>query len=163
MFKSTVRFVVLAAVGFQLSACQIAPALVDYDHVDSTMKASAESFGGKNLGSVSGDEGGAIWNNCTEKATESVRVMLSRAKALGANAVGDITWRASKDKNPTCKKGWGYMVIWPFILTPLFMSTAVDGVAYKTDGSSSKKKGLYLIPSDEQQQIALAHKIVQEL
>jgi hypothetical protein len=71
--------------------------------------------------------------------------MIFNAKKLGANAIGDITWYASGNSTPTCKKGWGYFVIWPFILTPLFMSTKVMGKAYKVAGT---KHGLLMLPNN---------------
>ena len=162
MFKTMLKSVVVLAVAAQLGACSTETALINYDKMDSDVKVSAEPMKGKSLGAVKGDKGGAIWDKCDEKATASVREMMEKAKALGGNAVGDVVWRATANKTPSCKKGWGYLVIWPFILTPLFMSTAVDGVAYNTSGGATKK-GMYLIPSSESEQLALAKRIVQEM
>ncbi len=94
---------------------------------------------GKALGTVSGDEGGAIWSNCQERAAKSLEDMKKKAKAMGANAIGKITWYASGNSNPSCKKSWGYLAVWPMMLTPFFMNTYVQGVAYKIDHIDVKK------------------------
>ncbi len=122
------------------------------------MTLSNGSVSGQNLGAISGEDGGAIWNNCTEKARGSVTELIEEAKIKGANAIGNITWHASGNDQPSCKKGWGYLIIWPFILTPLFMSTRVDGVAYKTAGKL--KTGMYPVPSTPEEQKRLVDQLV---
>lgn len=163
MFTKTLKIVFILILAAQWSGCSTSRALIKYDNLDSDVKASPNSFSGKVVGPVHGDEGGAVWTNCTEKATESVKVMLAQAKDMGANVVGDIKWRATGDGTPSCKKGWGYVLLWPFLLTPLFMSTAVDGTAYNVDGGVKKKTGFYVIPGDKLAQEELAKQIIKNL
>ncbi len=139
--------VLISILALQWTACSTSRALIDYDKVDPSVKVSPGTINGKNVGVVHGDEGGAIWADCTDKATQSVKVMIAQAKDAGANAVGDVKWDATGNSMPACKKGWGYLIIWPFILTPLFMSTAVTGTAYKVEGGA-KHTGLITIPED---------------
>jgi hypothetical protein len=134
--------------------------LVDYKSVgeESKIQVNEGSVNGKSLGIVKGDEGGAIWANCTQKAEESMRIMLLEAKEKGANAVGDIKWYATQDSTPSCKKGWGYLVIWPFILTPLFMSTEVEAHMYKVEGGK-RNAGLIMIPTNHAEQELLIKRL----
>ena len=144
------------ATSFALTACQMVPAKVNYSDFKQ-MPLKTESLNGEMVGDVSGEEGGAIWNDCTEKAKGSVEAMIDNAKAKGANAIGDIKWAANNTDKPTCKKGWGYFALWPFILTPLFMSTKVTGKAYKTSGA---KHGLLMLPQTPEEKVAFINKIV---
>lgn len=124
--------------------------------VDGVMM-SNDSIKGESLGPVKGEHGGAIWDKCDEKASDSVRELARAAKAKGANAVGDIKWTAKGTSEPSCKKGWGYFVLWPFVLTPLFMSTQVTGTAYKT---GSAKHGLYMLPNTPAEEAAFIKTIL---
>lgn len=142
-----------------LSACSTTPGLIDYGKVDPSFKVVPGSLQGQAIGNLMSDEGGAVWDDCTEKAIESLKVLIAEAKAMGANAIGDIRWDASRNSTPACKKGWGYILLWPFLLTPLFMSTRVDATAYKIT-APAKKAGIYEIPDDQAGQLALARKIV---
>jgi hypothetical protein len=141
----------LIVLGFCISACSTHPAFFEYSEFkDMTVKGGAVN--GQELGAVSGEDGGAIWDNCTEKARGSVREMIHNAKSKGATAIGDVKWDASNNSTPTCKKSWGYFVLWPFVLTPLFMSTHVTGQAYKTGGKSA---GIYDLPKTKEGEEAL--------
>ncbi len=126
---------ILIILSFAMSACSTQRAYFEYSEFKE-MPLKTEALTGSNLGMVRGEDGGAIWDNCTEKARGSVRELISMAKAKGATAIGEIKWSATNDSVPACKKGWGYLVIWPFVLTPLFMSTQVTGIAYKTGGKA---------------------------
>ena len=160
MKRQLVYLPLIAILSLQWSACSTSRALVDYKSVgeESKVQVNEGSVDGKSLGIVKGDEGGAIWASCTEKAEDSMRIMLLEAKEKGANAVGDIKWYASQSSRPACKKGWGYLVIWPFILTPLFMSTEVEAHAYKVEGGRNHA-GLIMIPEDH----AAQEKLVRQL
>jgi hypothetical protein len=125
------------------------------------MPISNGPMSGQNLGRISGEDGGAIWNNCTEKARGSVVELIAEAQTKGANAIGDITWHATGNSEPGCKKGWGYLIIWPFILTPLFMSTKVEGTAYKTSGKL--KTGMYPVPTTPEEEEQLVDQLVAQL
>lgn len=146
----------VAAIG-----CATPQAQLRYEGFDQDMKLYMDDVpGGKALGPVNGSKGGAVWDNCTEKATEATRYMVTNAKAMGANAIGNIKWAASGTSTPTCKKGWGWVLLWPFLLTPVFMSSAVSGTAYKVDSAGKKRADLFMIPEDQAGQEALIKKIV---
>jgi hypothetical protein len=137
------------ALSFTLAACSTHQANLQYSEFSDRMLLKPDAIAGQDLGPVTGEHGGAVWDECTEKARSSVTRMIEAAKAKGANAIGNIKWYASGNATPTCKKGWGYFVIWPFVLTPLFMSTRVDGTAYKTDAAKAKKAGLMMVPTNQ--------------
>ena len=143
-------FTMLVVLGFALSACSTHRAMLEYSEFKE-MPLKGGSLTGEELGHVSGEDGGAIWDNCTEKAKGSVRELIANAQQKGATAIGNIRWSASENSNPTCKKSWGYFILTPFILTPLFMSTHVTGQAYKTTG----RAGVYDIPSSIEEREAL--------
>src|SRR5260221_2189070 len=117
--KKFVYVSLIAALSFQGMGCSTSGARVDYRSIgeESKIEVKPGSVDGQSLGVAKGDEGGAIWADCTEKAQNSMRELLAKAKEAGANAVGDIKWYASGNSQPSCKKGWGYLVIWPFVLT----------------------------------------------
>lgn len=151
-------FVILSFI--HLSACSTSQGLVNYSSIDPSIQInSGPVAGARVVGSVHGDGCGAVWTECTENATESARIMIANAKALGANAIGDIKWRASGNSTPSCKKGWGYVLVFPFLFTPLFMSAHVDAKAYILN-AAPKKAGLYQIPADKAGEEALIRKIV---
>jgi len=157
--KKLIHVTLIFALLLETSACSTSKALIDYNGFDSTVQIHTDAVSGTALGPVKGDEGGAIWTDCTDKASESLRYLIAEAKNKGANAVGDLKWYATHNSTPSCKKGWGYLVIWPFILTPLFMSTEVEGVAYKLD-HASKTSGMYMLPNSEQEEAALIRQIL---
>lgn len=142
---------------FNVAACSTQKAFVKYEEFKSEMPVKTSDFKGEKLGAVKGEEGGAIWDNCDAKAKGSVREMIANAKKMGANAVGDVIWTASGTSEAACKKGWGYFVLWPFVLTPLFMSTEVTGQAYKV---KSARAGLHLIPDTSEARETLVELLV---
>jgi hypothetical protein len=152
------RLALVAVLAITWSGCSTSTAFINPETMDSTVQVRNGSFNGSSLGVAKGDEGGAIWTNCSEKAAESVRSMIAQAKGAGANAIGNLKWYASGTSVPSCKKGWGYLVVWPFVLTPLFMSTAVTGDMYKVSGKSHA--GMIMLPESAEAQLALAKKIV---
>ena len=161
MLKHFGRVVLVAVLAIQWSGCSTSTAFINYDNIDanSGVKVKESAFSGASVGQVKGDQGGEIWSNCSEKATDSVREMMMKAKASGANAIGNLRWYATGTSTASCKKGWGYLVIWPFILTPLFMSTAVTGTIYKINGKVASS-GVFMIPETSDEQAALARSIV---
>jgi hypothetical protein len=160
MLKNPSRYslwVVIAGVLFINLGCAINRAYLTYEEFNKDMPVRTSSWNGKSLGPVTGEEGGAVWNSCTEKARESMRDLIANVRQKGGNALGDIKWFAGGTSEPKCKKGWGYVVIWPFLLTPLFMSTRVDGIAYKVD---NPRAGLWMIPNSPKDDLALANLII---
>ncbi|MCJ8275478.1 MAG: hypothetical protein HRT44_03060 [Bdellovibrionales bacterium] len=152
------KLINLMVVLFAISACSTHKARINYnDFRDSGVAMKSGSWDGQDMGRISGEDGGAVWDNCTEKARGSVEELIDQAKDAGANAVGDIKWHASNSAEPRCKKGWGYTLLWPFLLTPLFMSTKVEGTAYKVKKVS---KGMMMLPTTEEEKEAFITALV---
>ncbi len=153
MRKSLVNAVVLMFVMGQLAACSTKRARINYnDFSDRGVALKSGNFDGEDLGMIEGEDGGAIWNDCTQKARGSVKELIDQAEAKGANAIGNIKWHASGTSEPRCKKAWGYFLLLPFILTPLFMSTKVEGIAYK---ANSLSENMIPMPTNEEEKQAL--------
>lgn len=116
----------------QLSACSTHRARINYqDFNDRGVALKSGDWPGEDLGPIEGEDGGYVWSQCSEKAKGSMGELIDQAKMKGANAIGGIRWDASRSSEPRCKKGWGYVLLFPFLFTPLFMSTRVHGRAYK--------------------------------
>jgi hypothetical protein len=152
------------ALSFALSGCSFHQAYLSYDEFKDRMILKNDAVAGQDLGAVTGSHGGAIWDDCPGKARSSINRLIDAAKAKGANAIGNITWYTAKDKaastTPTCKKSWGYVLIWPLLLTPLFMVTRVDGTAYKTTAAKAKSAGLYMLPNTQAEHDALVEQLM---
>jgi hypothetical protein len=131
-----------------LSACQTYNANVDLGPIDGVAIKPGD-INGERLGSIIGERGGAVWNRCDQRAQGSLRELVRAAKLRGANAVGNLKWAASGTSEAACKKEWGYVLLFPFLFTPFFMSTQVTGVAYKTKGS-----GLLNLPQTPDEETA---------
>ncbi len=158
MKKTLTNVIVLLFALGQFAACSTHKARINYkDFRDQGVALKSGNLYGEELGVISGEDGGAIWNNCTEKARGSVEELVDQAKAKGANAIGNIKWAASGTSEPRCKKGWGYFLLWPFILTPLFMSTHVEGVAYK---ASKLGENMIPLPTNEEEKEAFITALV---
>jgi hypothetical protein len=157
--KKCAYILLISALSFQWAACSTSGARIDYRSIgeESKIEVNEGSVNGRSMGIAKGDEGGAIWADCTEKAQDSMKELLLQAKAAGANAVGDIKWHASGNSEPSCKRGWGYLIIWPFVLTPLFMSTAVEAHMYKAEG---RRTGLIMIPQNPRDEEKLIKQLV---
>ena len=160
MKTSLTKVVVLLLAMGLFAACSTHKARINYkDFRDQGIALRSGNFDGEELGQVSGEHGGAIWDECTMKARGSVGEMIDNAKAMGANAIGNIKWDAGETSEPRCKKSWGYFALTPFIFTPLFMGTRVQGVAYK-----AKRMGDNMIPlpQTEEEREALISALVNQ-
>jgi hypothetical protein len=140
---------VIALLALLTQGCSYHSAFIRYDeYTDVTLQ--AESFSGDDLGVVTITEGGAIWKECTDVARGAIWLLIDEARRRGGNAVGDIRWmpRASDRRidRPTCKRRWGFFLIWPVLATPAFMAANVEGVVYRTDSASNESAGLYRLP-----------------
>lgn len=147
-------------------SCSYHRALVNYDEYDE-VSMHPSNWDGEALGMVSANNGGAIWNDCTKAAKASIWILIDETRALGGNAIGDIRWMpGSPARNltaPSCKRGWGWFLIWPVLATPVFMSTKVEAQAYRIDESEARSAGLYVIPESEHDQANLVEEIVEEI
>lgn len=148
---------ILVATSFLIGACTTHKAHFNYSDFKSEMPVTAGSQNGEEVGAVEGSQGGFVWTTCRDQARDAVRKLIANARAKGGNAIGNIKWRADGTSNPTCKRSWGFVLIWPFLLTPLFASSHVDATAYK---KSIKKAWLFMLPMNETKQEALIEEII---
>ena len=163
------RLIFLAAcfvVAWSTVGCSYHRAYVSYDQYEEDVQVAAVGWEGRRLGPVSAREGGALWEKCTDIAEGSLWVLMEDTRKMGGNAIGEIRWipknpnRSTED--PTCRKKWGWILIWPVLATPAFQSARVDAIAYNVPDTSAAQAGLYLIPEGEKERIALARNIVAE-
>jgi len=160
-FMTMVVCVVLIGFG---SGCSYHRAYVSYSEHEDDVQVAAAGWDGRRLGPVSAREGGALWEKCTAVAEGSLWVLMEDTRKMGGNAIGEIRWiprnqnRTTDD--PTCRKKWGWILIWPVLATPAFQSARVEAVAYNVPDASTAEAGLYLIPEDPSDRRALAELIV---
>lgn len=128
-------------------------------HSTQTLPMWNESLAGEVLGPVAANEGGFLWTECTKAAEGSLWVLIQQTREMGGNAIGDVKWLPKRSKGPleypACKRKWGFALVWPVTLTPAFMSTRVEGVAYRVeDVAAAESAGLFFVPpSDDEQQV----------
>jgi hypothetical protein len=144
--------------------CSYHRAYVSYSEHEDEVQVAAAGWDGRRLGPVSAREGGALWEKCTAVAEGSLWVLMEDTRKMGGNAIGEIRWiprnqnRTTED--PTCRKKWGWVLIWPVLATPAFQSARVEAVAYNVSDTSAAEAGLYLIPEDPDERRVLAQEIV---
>lgn len=150
------------------SGCSYQRAYISYtDYADDDVKAASKGWEGTRLGTVSAGEGGAIWQTCTAVAKGSMWVLMDDARRMGGNALGEIRWVPQNPGHttdePTCKKKWGWFLVWPVLLTPGFQSARVEAVAYAVPDTSAAHAGLIVIPEDPVERAALAEELAARL
>jgi hypothetical protein len=148
------------------AGCSYHRAYISYSEYDEDVQVAAAGWEGRGLGSVSAREGGAIWERCTDVAAGSLWILMEDTRAMGGNAIGEIRWVPQDPKRttnvPTCKKKWGWFLVWPVLVTPGFMSAKVEAVAYNVPDVSAAQANLYLIPEDPEERQALCRRLVAE-
>jgi hypothetical protein len=148
------------------TSCSYHRAHFDYTDEAGAMSVSATAQDGERLGLVSANEGGAIWNDCTGSARGTLWLLMDRTKKLGGNAIGEIRWipksGVRSTGEPTCKKQWAWFLVWPVLLTPVFMSSRAEAYAYKIPEGAESVAGLYRIPDSEAGRRQLADRILAE-
>jgi len=145
-------FLVTAFTSVLLSNCTTNRALIRYSDIKE-VAAKEGKWDGKPLGTVHSDIGGAIWDECTELAQRNLRAVVMQAQNMGANALGGFVWLPGDEREstePVCKKRWGWFAMWPFILTPLFVSADVTAQAYNIPGLEKDSKSVYYIPKTKE-------------
>jgi hypothetical protein len=144
--------------------CSYHRAYVSYSEHEEDVQVAASGWDGRRLGPVSAREGGALWEKCTAVAECSLWVLMEDTRKMGGNAIGEIRWiprnqnRTTDD--PTCRKKWGWILVWPVLATPAFQSARVEAVAYNVPDASTTVAGLYVIPEGEADRAELAARIV---
>ena len=162
--KQLVTLVVCVVLVGSALGCSYHRAYVSYSEYEEDVQVAAAGWDGRRLGPVSAHEGGALWEKCTDVAAGSLWVLMEDTRKMGGNAIGEIRWiprnrnRATAD--PTCRKKWGWILVWPVLATPAFQSARVEAVAYNVPDTSAAEAGLYLIPEDPNERHALAQRIV---
>jgi hypothetical protein len=143
--------------------CSYHRAYVSYSEYQGDIQVASKGFEGQRLGPVSAGEGGAIWERCTDVARGSLWVLMEDARRMGGNALGDIRWvpqhPGRTTDQPTCKKKWGWFLVWPVLVTPGFMSARVEAVAYAVPDPRAAEAGLVVIPEDPAERATLAARL----
>jgi hypothetical protein len=147
------------------TSCAIVASWRRYDEYADEMPIRTEPWEGEALGTVSANEAGAIWSDCTKSAEGTLWVLMAEAEKLGGNAIGDIRWIPNKERkgnreDPTCKKGWGWFLVWPVLVTPAFMSSRAQAQAYRIPESATPRAGLYRIPDSTEERAALIDRLL---
>lgn len=149
-----------------VAGCSYQRAFISYSEYKDDVHVAAAGWDGQRLGAVSASEGGALWEKCTDVAEGSMWVLMEDARKMGGNAIGEIRWvpqdTGRTTDEPTCKKKWGWFLVWPVLVTPGFMSAKVEAVAYNVPDTSAAVAGFYLIPDDAVERAALARRIVND-
>jgi len=162
MKKSHVMLAAAVIVGSGLG-CSYHRAYISYTQYQDDVRVAATGWEGQRLGTVSAGEGGAIWERCTDVAEGSMWVLMEDARRMGGNALGEVRWVPQNPgrttDEPTCKKKWGWFLVWPVLVTPGFMSARVEAVAYAVPDTSAAQAGLILIPDNPVERAALAARL----
>lgn len=85
----------------------------------------------KPLGFVSGEAGGYVWMPCRERAQMSLDELLEQARKLGADAIGQVQWDATRDDIPGCQRKYLYGLTVFMLATPMMLNTRVEAMAYQ--------------------------------
>lgn len=164
--RKVLNLAVCAVLLWSSFGCSYHRAYVSYNEYQEDVQVAATGWEGRRLGPVGAREGGALWERCTDVAEGSLWILMEDARKMGGNAIGEIRWVPQDPKKttevPTCKKKWGWFLIWPVLVTPGFMSAKVEAVAYNVPDASAAVAGLYLIPEDPEAREALARSITAE-
>lgn len=114
-----------------MAGCTTTHFRLNYKKLNSEIPLDAGAIKGERKGYVTGEAGGYLWSTCVARAEMSLNELLDNAEAAGADSVGNVVWDATGTSEPGCKRKWLYLILWPISLTPMFMNTRVEGVAYK--------------------------------
>lgn len=166
MRRMTAGLLVLSVISLSVS-CTYHRAHINHSDYAAEMPISDTGWDGESLGPVAANEAGAFWNDCTKSVEGTLWILIDETKRMGGNAIGDIRWIPKKEKKgnltlPTCRKGWAWLLVWPVMVTPVFMSSRAEAVAYKVDETKLPRAGLYLIPETEAGQLKLVETILAE-
>ena len=166
MRRMTAGLLVLSSISLSVS-CTYHRAHLNHSDYATQMPISESAWDGESLGPVAANEAGAFWNDCTKSVKGTLWILIDETRRMGGNAIGDIRWIPNKEKKgrltvPTCRKAWGWLLLWPAMVTPVFMSSRAEGVAYTVDESELPRAGLYLIPETDEGQSKLVERILAE-
>jgi hypothetical protein len=165
MQRMTARVLIVFVLVVGLS-CSYHRAHFSYEDYAERFPVSEFAWEGERLGEIAANEGGAFWNDCTKSARGTIWLLIDQTKQLGGNAIGEIRWIPKAEERssgqPTCKKQWGWFLIWPVMVTPVFMSSRAEAYAYSIPEGTETGAGLYRIPETREEQEQLVDRIVGE-
>jgi len=147
-------------------SCTYHRAHFDYTDLTETVPLRESEWAGEKLGPVAANDGGAIWNDCTKSSRGTIWHLVHQTRELGGNAIGEIRWLPKTEKHssgdPTCKRAWAWLVLWPVATTKVFMSTRAEAYAYKVPEEALVGSGLYRIPEDPAEAERVVERILAE-
>jgi hypothetical protein len=147
------------------SACTYQRAYIAYADNPGQVPLSAAPFDGEVLGVVTASESGQVWKDCTKVAEAAVWVLIDETRRLGGNAVGNIRWFPTRPTvtpdRPMCRQRWGWVLVWPMLLTPAFQVAQAEATAYRV-ADPVPAAGLYLLPETRSDDADLVDRIVRE-
>ena len=163
----------LAVILLAGTSCSYHRAHLWYREYDDSMPMKADSWDGEALGTVSTREGGFLWTSCTKAARGALWHLIDETQRLGGNAIGDFRWIQDDENDPekvkrnfdvpTCQKKWGWFALWPFLLTPQFLSARVEAQAYRVDSLPASSTSFYRIPASDTERQLLVERILLDL
>jgi len=161
------RFVtglLIAVVPLAGAGCTYSRAPVSYADYEDELPIRVSSLQGERLGRLSARQDGAVWKDCTDLARGAIEVLVADARGMGANALGDVRWFPERPKrvsdHPTCRRKFGWFLIWPMLATPAFSSSRVEAVAYRVPDGTAVAAGLYSIPDSEAEGAEVVERIL---
>lgn len=163
-WASTSAATILVAL-LSLSACTYQRAYLSYPYQPGKIPVNATSVNGERLGIVHGRAGGPVWAKCTEVAEDSIWVLIEQTARLGGNAVGDVRWfpakRTGNPQEAVCRQRWGWVLVWPMLLTPAFQVAEVEATAYRVSPNAASST-LYVIPDAPSERAELVARITRQ-
>lgn len=164
--QKTIAIVLIVTLGVLSTSCTFHRARIRYESLNDEMQVAEGPLEGERLGRVVHNEGGAIWTDCTRAAETSLWAVMDDARRMGGNAIGEIRWLPDNEKRataqPTCRKAWAWLLVWPVVLTPVFMRSRVEAYAYAIGEGATPGAGVYRIPESGEQRAALVARILAE-
>ncbi len=154
-YKNILLAIVAAAL---LSGCSTHYASINYEEF-SDFDVRTESIEAKKVGIVKGEHRGPAWEGCDYATRTAVWRLISEAKEIHANAIGDIQRRDGAGPRPRCKRHWWLIIFPPTFMTPLFLDAEVEAVAYRV---VEEEISLYMIPEEPGEIVQLVQRIIDE-
>jgi hypothetical protein len=146
-------------------ACAYQRAYIAYDRSVEGLPLAATPLDGEVIGVVRAAESGPVWKDCTAVARAAVWVLIDETRRLGGNAVGNIRWfpnESAATDRPTCRQRWGWVLVWPVLVTPAFQVAEVEGTAYRLAEPVNHASAVYLIPESADARADLVTRIVDD-
>ena len=157
MPRSGIITLAIAMAAF-LTSCSTHYSSLNYEEF-SEFDVRTESIDAKRVGIVKGEHRGPAWEGCDYATRTAVWRMITEAREIHANAIGDIQWRDGAGPRPRCKRHWWLILFPPTLMTPLFLDAEVEAVAYRV---VEEEISLYMIPEKTEEVVQLVERIIDE-